>query len=668
MNATIIRHISRTRSFRTWLLRKNWVKPLWCGLHFIHLRPPKLHLVQQGNTALLRLFFSMLLVIFILMPISAHTVHAQVNIQPFPHKGISDAPQDSELVQLCVHENTAALSEHQLPGFVIGVTDNSLRFRLESVFPQLTFRLFSAEQGLIRIDLQDAIARGQLSVWWCNTEQAEAHAQNDAQVLTLSATMPASIFISEQSLDTYFHANAQRMSLRPQELLTIYALGTMRIGVPDDSAPILDRDDSGQIRGFDADVLALLAERLSLPITWHDCGSWRTCIAALESRDIDALSFMTPTSERLQFAAFTVPYFSVDWALMSLSQNPVRGTDLASVSDATIAIVESYSIFADAMAVPELRVLSVATPEDGINAVLEGRADAYLDSLPLLMNRVRQQALSGTAVHILRALPGDRVSIGVRNDWQELVPILDRAILLTSDNEIAQVQEAWFEPEQLTDGLDRDAVQRWAVRSIIAVLIILAGFLAWLTHLRRDIQRRKLREAEMRHRAYHDQLTGLPNRTHMIEKGELALILHAENKRKCALIFIDLDGFKAVNDTEGHDAGDELLIAVAQRIQRAVRKTDMVARYGGDEFVILLTQINTVEQAKAVADKVLQRLTMPFRLAVGEAKIGASIGVAVYPDHGQSYEQLLIAADEAMYAVKESGKQGVIVAKPVAKA
>ena len=667
MNATITRYIWRTWSFRTWRLLCNRVKPFCRGLHSCSFWPRGLPCTVQPmvHSASATLLVTILSTLLVLMPFPTQ---ARQVAAPLLLSGISDTPQNAEIVRLCVSEHIAGLQEPDLPGFVIGVGDTALRFRLEAVFPQLTFRLFAAEQGLIRIDLQDAIANGQLLVWWCNEEQAQAHQQTGAQVLTLSETIPSSAPLSEQSLDSYFYDNAQRISLRPSEVLTINALGTMRIGVPDDSAPILDRDSAGQVRGFDADVLTMLAERLNLPITWHDCGSWRACIAALEHREIDALSFFTPTAERLQFAAFTVPYFSVDWALMSLSQRPVRGTDLASVSDATIAIVESYSIFEDAQAVPNLNVLAVATPEDGINAVLEGRADAYLDSLPLLMNRVRQQALSGTAVHILRALPGDQVSIGVRNDWQELLPILDRAILITDEHELTQIQETWFEPELLSDGVSREAVQRWAIRSMIAVLLILGGFLAWLTHLRRDIQKRKLREAEMRHRAYHDELTGLPNRTHMIEKGELALIFHAQNERKCALIFIDLDGFKAVNDNEGHDAGDELLIAVAQRIQRAVRKTDMVARYGGDEFVILLTQINTVEQAKAVAEKVLSRIAMPFRLAVGEANIGASIGVAVYPDHGQSYEQLLVAADEAMYAVKEQGKQGVSVAAPVANA
>lgn len=414
---------------------------------------------------------------------------------------------------------------------------------------------------------------------------------------------------------------------------------------------------------MDNDFVAMIAQRLNVQIAWIDCGSWQACIDALESRDIDALSFMSPTPSRIPFTKFTVPYWKVEWALMSLEQRPVRLNDFQTDRNITIAVVESYSILETAEQAMNITVFPVNSPEEGINAVLEGQADAYLDSLPLLMNRVREQRLTGAVVHIARGLQGDQVSIGVRSDWESIVPLLDRSILAITDADIQEIEERWFDPALMREGLDRDAVQRWAIIIAIIALLILASILAWMAHLRREIERRKLREAEIRHKAYHDELTGLPNRMHIIEKAQKALITHAQNQRKCALLFVDLDGFKAINDNEGHDAGDELLIAVAQRLQRVVRKNDTVARYGGDEFLILVTNLYEVKQALAVADKVLQRISMPYRLATGEGKIGASIGVAVFPDHGLEYDDLLTAADDAMYAVKESGKNGIVSAE-----
>ena len=126
--------------------------------------------------------------------------------------------------------------------------------------------------------------------------------------------------------------------------------------------------------------------------------------------------------------------------------------------------------------------------------------------------------------------------------------------------------------------------------------------------------------------------------------------------RLAALLFVDLDGFKAVNDTLGHEAGDHVLKGVAERLLKCVRETDSVARIGGDEFIIVLTDLDKMEGAANVARKVIETLREPFRYNRQDAEIGASVGIAVYPDHGDTAEALIKRADEAMYAVKHKGK------------
>ncbi|RUO37371.1 hypothetical protein CWE13_05275 [Aliidiomarina shirensis] len=568
---------------------------------------------------------------------------------------------DTTVEQLCLADHLPA-SEEALSGFVIGVPDNTTRFRLLRAYPELTFRVFSTEQGLIGRSLADMIAAEAIFVWWCNGEQALQHAQQSKPVLQLSRPIVKSVDVSGETLDDYFYSNADLISLRPEELERLAAVGTIRIGLPDDSSPIISRNRSGNPVGLDNDFITLISRRLNLQVEWTECGNWQECVQALEHRSIDALSFMSPTPSRLLYTEFTVPYWEVDWALMSLESRPIRLNDFTTDKKVTIAVVTSYSILETAENAENITVLPVMSPEEGLNAVLEGEADAYLDSLPLLMNRVRELNLTGAVVHIARDLPGDEVSIGVRSDWESIVPLLDRAILATTDGDVQKIEERWFDPELLREGLDRDAVQRWAFIVAISVLLLLAAILAWMAHLRREIERQKVLEAEISYKAYHDELTGLPNRMNIIEKAQKAIITHTQNQRKCALLFIDLDGFKAINDNDGHDAGDELLVAVSQRLHRVVRKNDTVARYGGDEFLILVTNLTEVQQARAIAEKVLSRVSMPYRIATGEAKIGASIGVAVFPDHGSEYDTLLTAADDAMYAVKESGKNGVVLA------
>jgi diguanylate cyclase (GGDEF)-like protein/PAS domain S-box-containing protein len=171
-----------------------------------------------------------------------------------------------------------------------------------------------------------------------------------------------------------------------------------------------------------------------------------------------------------------------------------------------------------------------------------------------------------------------------------------------------------------------------------------------------DITERKRAEERIHLMALHDPLTDLPNRLNFNDQVEQALERGTEHGQHFALLFIDLDGFKQVNDSLGHDAGDALLIEVAVQLKAAVRETDVVARLGGDEFVILLHDIQSADITRIIAADIVGRLAAPFQLAAGRAQIGASVGIALYPEHGQNRESLLKAADAAMYAAKAAGR------------
>ncbi|MNY85716.1 Cyclic di-GMP phosphodiesterase Gmr [compost metagenome] len=152
-------------------------------------------------------------------------------------------------------------------------------------------------------------------------------------------------------------------------------------------------------------------------------------------------------------------------------------------------------------------------------------------------------------------------------------------------------------------------------------------------------------------RAYRDVLTGIPNRA-----GLMLAIKELMPDTLAALLFLDLDKFKAVNDTLGHEAGDELLQQVSNRLASCVRGGDCVARIGGDEFVVLLPHLAREEFAIQVAERIITNLTTPFLLKQGEANIGTSIGIAFYPKHGTTADELIKKADEAMYAAKKAGR------------
>jgi diguanylate cyclase (GGDEF)-like protein/PAS domain S-box-containing protein len=185
----------------------------------------------------------------------------------------------------------------------------------------------------------------------------------------------------------------------------------------------------------------------------------------------------------------------------------------------------------------------------------------------------------------------------------------------------------------------------------------------------RKAMERALRDSEERYRslAYHDPLTGLPNRILFNDRLTMAAAQANRQKQRVGVLFIDLDRFKTINDSLGHSIGDELLKAVACRIQSCLREGDTVSRLGGDEFTLVLPGLGDAVDAARVAEKVLIGLRAPFRLEGCELRVSASIGISLYPDDGLDVDGLLRNADVAMYRAKDQGRDGyqVYAAAPV---
>lgn len=174
----------------------------------------------------------------------------------------------------------------------------------------------------------------------------------------------------------------------------------------------------------------------------------------------------------------------------------------------------------------------------------------------------------------------------------------------------------------------------------------------------RDVTERKEAEAFINFQAYHDLLTRLPNRALFKDRLELAITHARRENQKLAVMFLDLDRFKVINDTLGHAMGDRLLQAVTQRLERCLRKGDTLSRFGGDEFTLLLPSIHNHEDARQIARKLIKALRAPFQLGEHEVFVGVSIGISIFPEAGADMDQLIQNADIAMYHVKARGKDG----------
>lgn len=171
-----------------------------------------------------------------------------------------------------------------------------------------------------------------------------------------------------------------------------------------------------------------------------------------------------------------------------------------------------------------------------------------------------------------------------------------------------------------------------------------------------DVTQRWDKEQMMQHMAFHDGLTGLPNRLLFMERLNRLISIAKREVRQIALLFLDLDGFKLVNDTYGHEIGDFVLQAVANRLSSELRDSDTVARFGGDEFVVLLDNPDSHDNVAIIASRLIEVVNIPIQVGIHELNVGTSIGIGMLQNNDQTAEQLLKLADDAMYDAKKSGK------------
>ena len=247
-------------------------------------------------------------------------------------------------------------------------------------------------------------------------------------------------------------------------------------------------------------------------------------------------------------------------------------------------------------------------------------------------------ALLGITGYAREEMIGKRVLDFVPPEWHQ-----------TMIDYMRQEHEEPYEAEVLHKNGHRIAVE-------VVAKSVLINDQAYRLGALRDITARKHAEARIQYLAHHDMLTGLPNRAYLTERLTTILALARRHGTLVAIMFIDLDNFKVVNDTLGHHVGDALLKQVAGRIKEVLREADMVSRLGGDEFLVILADLAAPEDAGKVADKLLQTISAPFALEGQQLRANASAGISVFPRDGDNAEDLIRHADAAMYSAKEQGR------------
>ena len=213
-------------------------------------------------------------------------------------------------------------------------------------------------------------------------------------------------------------------------------------------------------------------------------------------------------------------------------------------------------------------------------------------------------------------------------------------------------------PILILSGLDDEAMALQAMRHGAQDYLVKGAAVGLARVIRMAIER-KVFEAGLAERANFDQLTGLVNRTLFGDRLAHALSRAKRRGERVALLYIDLDGFKAINDTFGHAAGDEVLRLTADRFRAAVRESETIARIGGDEFTILIEALSDAAAAVKAAERILEALRAPLSVAEDEVRVTSSIGIALFPDHARDGDALIRHADAAMFWAKKAGRNNV---------
>lgn len=457
----------------------------------------------------------------------------------------------------------------------------------------------------------------------------------------------------------YFASQAVQISLNEDEKRWLEQNNTINVGMVKALPPVEFVNKNGKFDGINYNILNLIEQRTGLNMHYVAYDNWNLLYQALLDKKIDMLGSIVASEDRKAEVSFSDQYWKMPWVVIH-PRHIGKQANLKDFNGKKLAIIKGYylaSVFTEEH--PEISLQLVDNIEDGLAAVQRGLVDGFVETMATASELLNRESLVPLMISVFDTLENDQSQFAIRKDWPELKSIINKGILSISASEKQSIYEQWFHIN-IETGLNKNVVMKVSAQVGVVILIIIIMIAVWNRRLYIEIKKKKLLEEKMEHMATHDALTGLANRILLKDRLSTAIKFHQRQKVKIAVLFIDLDGFKYINDTHGHDVGDELLIKIAAKLNECVRKSDTVVRFGGDEFVLLLTGLHNANEARFVAEKVLQNIQQPFELSSICTNISCSIGISMYPNDGMTETDLLKVADTMMYRAKANGKNQYI--------
>ena len=456
------------------------------------------------------------------------------------------------------------------------------------------------------------------------------------------------------SLTPFFKNVASFDLLTAQEISWLKKQPSFSLAIDNNNYPYEFRNDKGVFSGISADYISFVNQQLDIKIKPVSSSNWLDAFEKFKSNEIDILSSIVITKERATHINFTNAYISTPTVIATRSDsfyvesmNDLNNKKLGVVSGfVTLELVKTDY--------PNIEIYLVDSISEGFDKLENGEIDAYIGSISIINFEINKRQSNDLMIAAFAPFKFE-FAMAVRKGLEPLVPILNKIFSSMNEKQKLTIKNNWL-ATHVENGTSLETILFWGGPTLTFLLLIIVVIIRLNKNLKKEICARKKIESELKHLAQHDVLTALPNWRLFEELSSLALSHAKRNSNEQSLLFIDIDGFKLVNDSFGHKTGDELLVLIAERLKECVRFSDIVARIGGDEFCVhLCNQCNKID-TKAIASKIVESISAPFKVNNNVINIGASVGISSYPNDGSDIENLIQKADSAMYEAKKSGK------------
>ncbi|HEY0842185.1 EAL domain-containing protein [Methylotenera sp.] len=462
-------------------------------------------------------------------------------------------------------------------------------------------------------------------------------------VLGLSILLIPVAIKSENSVKV--HHKYGEIQLTPNEVAWLKTHPEVRVAVKHGWMPIEFKLESNQHRGISVDYLQALSSIFDIRFVLSDYSE------NMNTSAVDVISGVVSTNVKYpQFKRQPYPFLTFPFAIYvnKKSNDRLEITSMADLNNKRVAVFKNGPVAREIAAnYPQIKLLYVDIADEAIEELRLQRVDAYIGNEIIIDYHIVVHRLKFVEKVAMTPFSSD-VSMAVRDDLPELASILNKGLQAIGRNN-QEILENW----QISD----NQYNRWLVPvAIIASLFLILGLMR-IFKLKQTIRRQNFEaQKTIWHQANYDYLTDLPNRHLLDSRLRQAMDKADESLSPVGILFIDLDNFKHVNDTAGHSIGDKLIKEAANRITRCVRAYDTTARFGGDEFMVVMSDFDNEEALEKTSKKILAVLQQPFQIDNELFYISASIGLTIYPNDTSDPEALFSYADQAMYEAKKLGR------------